>query len=90
VRAQDRADALVTRPKPNKLFTCPRLHGAVNVGLAKDGIQINGRRVASLATSVRPQLVSVTRSSGTTARAFEHELMARGFRLKTGSSQLRV
>jgi transposase, IS30 family len=36
VRAQDRADALVTRPKPYKLFTCRRLHDEVNVGLAKD------------------------------------------------------
>ncbi|MDT5023774.1 MAG: hypothetical protein QOE61_200 [Micromonosporaceae bacterium] len=71
--------AFVLAPEigPDRSAVCVRLSGP------GEGIEINGKRVASLAASGQPQLVSVTRSSGTQARAFEQELLARGFRLKT-------
>jgi IS30 family transposase len=48
VHAQQRADELVVRPKPYKLFECRRLHDEVNAGLAKDWSpeQISARLVA--------------------------------------------
>ena len=71
--------AFVLAPEigPDRSAVCVRLSGP------GEGIEINGRRVASLAASGQPQMLSVTRSSGTQARAFEQELLARCFRLKT-------
>ncbi|HCT77033.1 MAG TPA: hypothetical protein DGT23_10675 [Micromonosporaceae bacterium] len=56
---------------------CVRLSGP------GEAIEINGKQVASLAVAGPPRLVSVTRSSGTRERAYEQELSAHGYRLKT-------
>lgn len=46
-------------------------------------IEVNGEAPVGLSLSGQPQSVSVTRSSGTQARAYEGELSARGYQLKT-------
>lgn len=46
-------------------------------------IEVNGEPAIGRAISGQPQSVSVTRSSGTRARAYEAELLARGYQLKT-------
>jgi 3'(2'), 5'-bisphosphate nucleotidase len=62
---------------PDRSPVCLRLNGPGGA------IEINGKQVANLSMAVKPQMVSVTRSSGTQERAFERELTARGYRLKT-------
>ena len=71
--------AFVLAPEvgPDRGSVCVRLSGP------GEGIEINGKQVVDLAVSGQPQLVSVTRSSGTQERAYERELLARGYQLKT-------
>ena len=58
---------------------------AVTVRVAGLGepIEVNGKRTPDLSISPRPQLVSVTRSSGTQPRGYEEVLLAQGYQLKT-------
>jgi 3'(2'), 5'-bisphosphate nucleotidase len=46
-------------------------------------IEISGKRTTGLPVSDQPRQVSVTRSSGTQARAYEKVLLSHGYELKT-------
>lgn len=71
--------AFVLAPEigPGRTPVCVRLNGL------GEAIEINGKQVASLAKPDQAYMVSTTRSSGTSERACERELAARGYRLKT-------
>lgn len=71
--------AFVLAPEigPARSSVCVRLSGPGAL------IEINGEPATGLSMSGQPQSVSVTRSSGTQARAYEGMLLARGYRLKT-------
>lgn len=70
--------AFVLAPElgPDRSPVCVRLGGP------GEPIEINGQPVSSR-SSDQSLSVSVTRSSGTQARAFEEKLLARGYQLKT-------
>jgi 3'(2'), 5'-bisphosphate nucleotidase len=71
--------AFVLAPEagPGRSPVCVRLSGP------GEAIKINGNRVATVVASRQPQLLSVTRSSGTEPRPYEQALLAKGYRLKT-------
>jgi 3'(2'), 5'-bisphosphate nucleotidase len=71
--------AFVLAPElgPDRSPVCVRLSGPDEL------VEINGQRVPGQPMSDRPQSVSVTRSPGTQARAYEAGLSARGYQLKT-------
>lgn len=71
--------AFVLAPElgPDRTPVCVRLGGPT------EPIEINGEQVSCPAGPDQPRSASVTRSAGTQARAYEEELLARGYRLKT-------
>jgi len=71
--------AFVLAPEigPGRTPVCVRLSGP------GQPIEINGKAVAGLAAAGWREMASVTRSSGTPARALEQQLVAHGYRLKT-------
>ncbi|GGJ90219.1 hypothetical protein GCM10010123_20010 [Pilimelia anulata] len=71
--------AFVLAPEvgPSRTSVC------VRVTEPGEAIEINGKKVAGLASPGGRGLLSVTRSSGTQARVYEQPLVAKGYRLKT-------